>query len=205
MLPLRTLSLLPVWLISFMLSSHLCAQLQAANKVQTQTSFFPWNAKKTDSLQRLNHFHTIANRVIVPAQQQMKIHSGNINPDREVLSHTPINKSSSVNFRNSQNTSTSAVCSVISGRDFVYQDSLVFYRRSKLYSRWQRVAQLEDGYYNQSYVDATAINKTNGDTLFSKHFSQTGDPYAARLYNTFEVVKLNNGHFRMSGPTTLIL
>jgi gliding motility-associated-like protein len=62
--------------------------------------------------------------------------------------------------------------------------------------------QLENGYYNESYIDATAISKTNGDTLFSKHYSQTGGRYAPRLYNTFEVVRQNNGHFLLSGPTT---
>jgi gliding motility-associated-like protein len=63
--------------------------------------------------------------------------------------------------------------------------------------------QLENGYSNDSYIDATAINKTNGDTLYSKHYVQTGDRYAARLYNTYGSVKLDNGHFLLSGPTTL--
>lgn len=62
--------------------------------------------------------------------------------------------------------------------------------------------QLEFGSSNESYIDATAISKTNGDTLYTKQCSQTGDLYSARLYNTFSVTELNNGHFRMSGPTT---
>ena len=62
--------------------------------------------------------------------------------------------------------------------------------------------QLENGYYNQSYITAMAINKTNGDTLFTKRISQTGDLYAPRLYGAYSMVKLDNGHFRLSGPTT---
>lgn len=56
--------------------------------------------------------------------------------------------------------------------------------------------------YNDDYIDVLAVNKTNGDTLYSRHLVQTGDRNAPRLYGTFEVVKLNNGHFVMSGPTT---
>lgn len=62
--------------------------------------------------------------------------------------------------------------------------------------------QLENGYYNESNITAMAINKTNGDTLYTKRISQTGDLYAARLYNTYSVVKLDNGHYRLCGPTT---
>lgn len=61
---------------------------------------------------------------------------------------------------------------------------------------------LVNGYYNQSYVQVTALNKTNGDTLFSKSISQTGDVSLARLYRGTQVVKLNNGHYRLCGPTT---
>jgi gliding motility-associated-like protein len=67
-------------------------------------------------------------------------------------------------------------------------DNLLFFR-------------LENGYYNDSYVSVTSINKTTGDTLFSKHFIQTGDRNSARLYNTWEVVKQQNGHYLLSGPT----
>ena len=62
--------------------------------------------------------------------------------------------------------------------------------------------QLGNGYYNDSYIVSTAISKTNGDTLYSKQIRQTGDLYAARLFRPHQVVKLNNGHFRLSGPTT---
>lgn len=61
---------------------------------------------------------------------------------------------------------------------------------------------LVNGYYNQSLVQVTAINKTNGDTLFTKTINQTGDQYAARLFRGTQVVKLNNGHYRLCGPTT---
>jgi gliding motility-associated-like protein len=61
---------------------------------------------------------------------------------------------------------------------------------------------LVNGYYNQSYVQVTALNKTNGDTLFTKSISQTGDASLARLYRGTQVVKLNNGHYRLCGPTT---
>ena len=62
--------------------------------------------------------------------------------------------------------------------------------------------QLENGYYNNSNISVTSINKTSGDTLFKKSITQTGDLYSPRLYNTFEVVKQNNGHYLLSGPTT---
>lgn len=61
---------------------------------------------------------------------------------------------------------------------------------------------LVNGYYNQSYIQVTALNKTNGDTLFTKSISQTGDASLARLYRGTQVVKLNNGHYRLCGPTT---
>ena len=62
--------------------------------------------------------------------------------------------------------------------------------------------QLENGYYNQSYVTVIAINKTNGDTLYTKRISQTGDLYSPRLYGTYSMVQLKNGNYRMCGPTT---
>ena len=61
---------------------------------------------------------------------------------------------------------------------------------------------LENGYSNDSYINVTAINKSNGDTLYNKSIRQTGDLYAARLYTGYEVIKLTNGHYRLSGPTT---
>lgn len=62
--------------------------------------------------------------------------------------------------------------------------------------------QLENGYYNDSYIDVFGIRKTDGDTLFTKSIVQTGDRYSPRLYNTWEVVKQMNGHYLLSGPTT---
>jgi gliding motility-associated-like protein len=62
---------------------------------------------------------------------------------------------------------------------------------------------LEFDSYNESYIHATALDKINGDTLFSKHLVKTGYRYAAGLYGTYEVIKQHNGHYLMSGPTTL--
>lgn len=58
---------------------------------------------------------------------------------------------------------------------------------------------------NNSYVHVTGLNKSNGDTLFTKTIRQTGDLSASRLYRGTQVVKLNNGHYRMGGPTTRYL
>lgn len=62
--------------------------------------------------------------------------------------------------------------------------------------------QLETGYYNESYVTATVINKSNGDTISKKHYHRTGDSFAPGLYNTYGMTKLNTGHFLLTGPTT---
>lgn len=62
--------------------------------------------------------------------------------------------------------------------------------------------ELENGYYNQSYISVLKIHKTNGDTLYRKHHEQSGDLSSARLYNTYDVVQLENGNYRMAGPTT---
>ena len=64
------------------------------------------------------------------------------------------------------------------------------------------VFHLGNGSANNSYINVTGVNKANGDTLFNKSIRQTGDLYAARLYAGYEVIKLNNGHYRVSGPTT---
>ena len=61
--------------------------------------------------------------------------------------------------------------------------------------------QLENGSY-AGYLSAIAINKATGDTLFTRRMVRTGDPLAAQLYTTYEVVKQNNGHYLLSGPTT---
>jgi len=61
--------------------------------------------------------------------------------------------------------------------------------------------QLEYGYYD-GYVAVTRINKLNGDTLSVKHHAQLNTQDAPQMYNTYSVVKLDNGHYRMSGPTT---
>jgi gliding motility-associated-like protein len=62
--------------------------------------------------------------------------------------------------------------------------------------------QLGNGYNNESYIQARVINKISGDILTTKQFSQTGDPYLPRLFNTFQVVKQNNGRYLLSGATT---
>lgn len=61
--------------------------------------------------------------------------------------------------------------------------------------------QLENRTYD-NYLSVIAINKSNGDTLYTKHLVQTGDRSAPRLYSTYEVVRQNNGHYLLSGPTT---
>jgi gliding motility-associated-like protein len=62
--------------------------------------------------------------------------------------------------------------------------------------------QLGNGYYNDSYIDAIAVNKTTGDTLFTRGYVQTGDSYAPRLYSVYGMTQTNNGHFLLTGPTT---
>lgn len=62
--------------------------------------------------------------------------------------------------------------------------------------------QLGNGYYNQSYIDAIAVNKTNGDTLFTREYEQTGDLYAPRLYSVYGMTETGDGHFLLAGPTT---
>lgn len=57
--------------------------------------------------------------------------------------------------------------------------------------------------YNDSYVNATIIDKISGDTISGKRYHQINPGNTGPgFYSTYEVVKLNNGHFRMSGPTT---
>lgn len=62
--------------------------------------------------------------------------------------------------------------------------------------------QLGNGYYNESYIDAIAVNKTNGDTLFTKEYEQLGDRYAPRLYSVYGMSETVDGHFLLTGPTT---
>ena len=61
---------------------------------------------------------------------------------------------------------------------------------------------LEFTSYNDEFINAITINKSTGDTVSSKHYRQTGDLNAARLYSVNEMRQLNNGHFLLSGPTT---
>jgi gliding motility-associated-like protein len=61
---------------------------------------------------------------------------------------------------------------------------------------------LELGYYGGTYVNATFIDKNTGDTISGKHYVQNLGTNTPQMYGTYEVVKLNNGHYRMSGPTT---
>ena len=58
------------------------------------------------------------------------------------------------------------------------------------------------GSANYVYVNVTAINKSSGDTLYNKSFTQTGDLSAARIFRGISIVKQNNGHFLLNGPTT---
>lgn len=51
---------------------------------------------------------------------------------------------------------------------------------------------------NGASVNAIAVNKINGDTLYSKTWHQTN---GVGIYGTNSVVKLQNGHYRMSGLT----
>jgi len=62
--------------------------------------------------------------------------------------------------------------------------------------------QLEYGHYDE-YIGVRKISKVNGDTLSGKHLVRVGTWDDPHMFNTFSVVKLNNGHYRMSGPTTL--
>jgi gliding motility-associated-like protein len=63
--------------------------------------------------------------------------------------------------------------------------------------------QLQYGSYNDCYINVIALAKSNGDTLYTKNIRQTGPDYEGRLFRTFGVVKQDNGHFLLSGPTTL--
>jgi len=62
--------------------------------------------------------------------------------------------------------------------------------------------QLGNGYNNESYIQGRVINKITGDILTTKQFRQTGDSRSPRLFNTFQVVKQNNGRYLLSGATT---
>lgn len=62
--------------------------------------------------------------------------------------------------------------------------------------------QLEYSSYNQSYINVISLSKQDGSRISAKSIFQTGDPNAARMYDTYEVIRLNNGNYRMSGPTT---
>ncbi|HEY0040740.1 MAG TPA: hypothetical protein VGB71_08765, partial [Flavisolibacter sp.] len=62
--------------------------------------------------------------------------------------------------------------------------------------------QLGNGYYNQSRINITGINKSTGDSLFHKTYEQTGPTNTPRLYNVHQVQQLDNGHYLLAGPTT---
>ena len=55
---------------------------------------------------------------------------------------------------------------------------------------------------NDCYINAAKINKNTGEKISNKTWRQTGDLYAPRIYRGFQAVKLYNGHYRVSGPTT---
>lgn len=54
---------------------------------------------------------------------------------------------------------------------------------------------------NSSFIDVTSISKGTGDTLSSKHLIQTLPNSSPRLFSSFGVVKMDNGHYRMAGLT----
>jgi gliding motility-associated-like protein len=64
--------------------------------------------------------------------------------------------------------------------------------------------QLEFGYQNEAFIWMTRISKVNGDTISTRVLHQEILPNSGHpgIYGTYDLVKMNNGHFKMSGPTT---
>lgn len=63
--------------------------------------------------------------------------------------------------------------------------------------------QLEFGYINNAYIWMSRIKKTDGDTISTRTLEQILSPQASPgIYGGFELVRMDNGHFKMSGPTT---
>jgi gliding motility-associated-like protein len=54
--------------------------------------------------------------------------------------------------------------------------------------------------YSSLFV--TGVSKATGDSLFNKQFRYSGTPNSPAIYNAYEVMPLDNGHFLLSGPTT---